>query len=166
MKRGLSTVVSAVLLVALVMVAGSVIFLWMKGLMNVSEEEAIIQQECEKVQWELGDLCYEIVSIENLQTGVFEDKVCLLFNGYNEASDVDLAGFLIFLDYDGSTISIPSAPNTELESYSPQELASDFIEDLEGIIQVRVAPKLVSQDISFICEEKEITVLWEDIEEC
>ncbi len=166
MKRGMTPVIGAVLLIVMVTVIGSMVFLWMKDSVNKAKEEALVQQECQKIKFVVEDFCYEKISIENIETGESEDKTHIKFNGRNDAPEPELEGFLIFIDYDGSTISIPSSPYSEIESYDSKKIATDFIDDIEGIKQIRVVPKIKNQRKVFICEKKEVAVKWEDVEEC
>ena len=162
----MSPVIGAVLLVMLVMVVGSMVFLWMKYFVIKSEGEALVQQECQKIKFVIDDFCYEKVIIENIETGDSEEKTHIKFNGRNDASEPELYGFLIFIDYDGSSISIPSSPYSEIEGYDSKSVATDFIEDVSGIKQIRVVPKIKDKRKVFICEEKEKIIKWESVGEC
>jgi FlaG/FlaF family flagellin (archaellin) len=166
MKRGMSSVIGAILLVMLVVMVGSMIFLWMKHSVMKAEEEVLVQQECQNVKFVVADFCYEDVIIENIDTGDFKEKTRIKFNGRNDASEPELYGFLIFVDYQGSTVSIPSSPYTGIEGYNSKSVTTDFIEDIEGINQIRVVPKIKSKRKVFICEEKEMSIKWEDVEQC
>jgi len=125
-----------------------------------------MQQECQKIKFVIGDFCYEDVSVENIETGESEGKTRIKFNGRNDASEPELYGFLIFIDYEGSTISIPSSPYSEIEGYDSKSVTIDFIEDIPNIKQIRVVPKIKTKRKVFICEEKEVVVKLESVEQC
>ncbi len=166
MKRGMNPVIGSVLLVMLVMAVGSMIFLWMRYSVTKAEEEALIQQECQKIEFVVEDFCYEDVIVDNINTGESEKKTHIRFNGRNDASELELEGFLIFIDYKGSTISIPSSPYSEIEGHNSKSVTTDFITDIENINRIRVVPKIKKERDMFICEEKEVVIYWEDVGIC
>jgi flagellin-like protein len=166
MKKGLSPVVGAVLLIMMVIAIGSGVFLWMRGSITKAEEEALVQQECQKIDFIVDDFCYEDILVENIETGESVGETRIRFNGRNDASEPELYGFLVFIDYDGRTISIPTAPYSEVEGYESRSVATSFIEDIENIRQIRVVPKIKQEREVFICEEKEKIISWEGVQPC
>jgi len=166
MKRGMGPVIGAVLLVMLTMVIGTMVFLWAKNTIKTSEEEALKERLCESANFVIGDFCYEDVIIENIETGDSELKRHIKFSGRNEAAEPELDGFMMFIDYDGRTVSISSLMYSEIEGFKSKRITTDFIEDTSGIKQIKVVPKIKKDRNIFICEKQGIEVMWEDVKEC
>ena len=161
----MSPIIGAVVLIMMIMVIASGVFLWMRSSVTKAEEEALVQQECQKIEFVLDDFCYEEELIPNLETEP-QLRNYIRFNGRNDAEEPELYGFLIFIDYEGSTISIQSSIYSEIEGYDSKSVTSDFIEDIENIKQIRVVPKIKDGTRVFICEEKEKKIHWEAVEPC
>jgi len=166
MKKGISPVVSSILLIALVILVGGLVFLWMSHTLEKSEDLTLEKKLCDSSNFVIGDFCYENINVENLETGEFENKVRMEFNGRNEASEPELEGFMVFLDYDGRALSISSLVHSEIEGFGSKRITTDFIEDISEIKQIRLVPKIKENNKIFICEKKEIIVGWGDVEPC
>jgi len=166
MKKGFSPVISAVLLIALVIVIGILVFLWMSNILGKDEQQALEKKLCDSSNFVIGDFCHENIIIENIETEEFEENMHIKFNGRNDASEPELDGFMISVDYGGRTISISSLMYSEIEGFDSKRVTTDFIEDVTGIKQIRVVPKIRGERKVFICEEEEIVIDWEDIKSC
>ena len=154
MKRGVSPVIGAVIMIGLIFVIASGYFVWTKNYSSKIWGGASGTFSCDKVNFVLGDFCYKTVG----------DGKEIHFTARNDASDFKLQGFLISLNYKGGTISVSVLD--EIDSQSSKKLVAKFTENVEGIEQVRVAPKIKLINEFVICEEKEVIVKWAKIKEC
>ena len=77
-----------------------------------------------------------------------------------------MQGFLIFLDYGGETVSIPSLRYSEIESFGSKRITTDFLETTEGIQEIGVTPKIENNNNIFICDKQTIKVAWENVGVC
>lgn len=165
MKRGFSPVIATILLIMLVIVIGTMVFLWMNNIFEKSGQPALEKKLCDSSNFVIGDFCYENVIVENMETGESEERTHIKFSGRNDASEPELEGFMIFIDYDGRTISISSLMSSEIGGFDSKRVTTDFIEDDLGIKQIRVVPKIKKDEKVFICEE-ETVIDWEEVEPC
>jgi len=166
MKSGLSPVMGAILLIVLVIVIGTIVFLWTNKIFEKSGQPALEKKLCDSSNFVIGDFCYEEMMVENIETGEFEGRTHIKFSGRNDASKPELDGFMIFIDYDGRTISISSLMSSEIGGFDSKRITTDFIEDDLGIKQIRVVPKIREDSKVFICEEEEIVIDWEEVKPC
>lgn len=165
MKKGLSPVIGAVLLVMMVIAIGSGVFLWMRGSVTKAEEEALVQQECQKIDFIVDDFCYAEEWVDNSETDP-QLRTYIQFNARNDAEEPELHSFLFFIDYDRRTISIPGQTDQNMEGYESGRVITEFIEGFEGIKQIRVVPRIKVQNKIALCEEKEVAINWEFVGPC
>ena len=161
----MSPIISTVLLVMLVMVIASGVFLWMRSSVTKAEEEALVQQECQKVKFIVADFCYVEELVQNLETEP-QLRTYIQFNARNDAEEPELHSFLFFIDYDRRTISIPGQTDENMEGYEADRVTTEFIEEMERIKQIRVVPKIKVQNKIVLCEEKEVAINWEFVTPC
>ena len=161
----MSPVIGTVLLVMMVMVIGSGIFLWMRFSVTSAEEEAAVQQACQKIKFIADDFCYVEELVQNLETEP-QLRTYIQFNARNDAEEPELHSFLFFIDYDRRTISIPGQTDENMEGYESDKITTEFIEEMERIKQIRVVPKIKVQNKIVLCEEKEVAINWEFVTPC
>ena len=166
MKKGLSPIISTVLLILMVLVIASVVFIWAKYIVKDSGEEAQAQQLCSEVDFVVGDFCYETIEVENLETGLTEITYRFRFNAKNNAEEPELYRFIISLDYGGETKPLDSFENTELGDYDAKNIETYPLEDISGIKKIKIIPKVKKDMNIFVCEEQGVEINWEQVKEC
>ena len=130
-------------------------------------ELALKRELCEKANFVVNNVCYDDTLVQNPITGTFDlQKRRIEFEASNNAPDVDLYGFTLFLDYAGKSVEIQSLANSEVGSSETRTILSDFIEDAAGIEEVRIMPKIKTEKSIFTCESKEISIDASGIGEC
>ena len=136
------------------------VFLWTKNYTFNIGEEVSNQALCRKIKFVIGDLCYENIIKDS------ENGIDIKFTARNDASDIDLNGFLITLDYEGGEESVLALEPSEVKSLSSRRIVSDFIKDVQNIKKVIITPGLKNGKDFFPCNEKEIIISWEEVEVC
>ena len=166
MIKGMSPIISTVLLITMVVVVAGLVFSWSRYIVKSSEREALEQQLCSNVRFVVDDFCYgeeTIVDSMNVITGT---KKYIQFNGRNDVEEPGLYGFLILLDYGWKTVPIPSSSHSEISGFNAREVTSDNIEDTAGIEKVRITPKIKPDNKIILCEEKEEVVDFGSVTGC
>jgi flagellin-like protein len=164
-KRGISAIITILLLVAFVIILTAAILLWNKELFSHMTSDSI---SCNKVKFTPDDICYEEQNVQNIQTGQIEPKTHLKFNVINEMEDNELEGFLVFFTFKSGNIKmISSLFNTQVKSDETKSLITDFFSIKEEEIDiVRVVPKIIEKHEIQICDEKGVDIQWETVKNC
>jgi hypothetical protein len=68
MKRGLSSVVTTILLISLAIVIIGIVFIWNKQILSFITGSSEEERECSKLNFVLADVCYEQIDIFNVNT--------------------------------------------------------------------------------------------------
>ena len=166
MKKGLSSVVGAVLLILLVLVIASIVFAWSRYTLKNSEEEGQKLQLCSEIEFVVDDFCYETISVDNIDTNQETQEKRIKFNGRNDVLDSELYGFLFFLDYGGTIISISTMPSSELEGGDAETLFTDVVENVDDIKEIKIVPKIQRQNKIVICETNYKIIGGGEIKQC
>ncbi len=167
MKRGLSPIISTILLIGMVVVVAGLVFSWSRYIVKNSAEEALEQQLCSEVDFVVGDFCYEIISVGNIDPRVMDEITYRFrFNAKNNVEEPELYRFILSLDYGGETKPLDSFENTELGEYDAKNIESYPLEDISGIKKVRIIPKVKEGRNIFVCEEQGVEINEEQIKEC
>ena len=166
MKRGISSIMGSLLLVLAASILIGIVFLWIRGSFSEISRQSMAEQLCNKIKFDVEDFCFEQISIENVVTDQIETKQRIRFNGENSASDSEIEGFLLSLGYEGRTIPISTLPYSELHGGDIRTLFTEFIEDINNIIEIKVLPKTRSQRGIFVCHNQERTIPGDSIQNC
>ena len=129
MKKGLSSVVGAVLLILLVLVIAGIVFAWSRYTLRDSEDESRAQQICSRIEFVVDDFCYEVIYELDSNGNQIGEESKIRFNGRNDVSDAELYGFLFFLDYGGEIKSVSTFPDSELGPNEAKTLLTGVIEN-------------------------------------
>jgi FlaG/FlaF family flagellin (archaellin) len=156
-KRAVTPVIAAVILISFSVALASIVFFWIKNY-TTNTGEGLGDASCRNVDFSVGDVCYS-----NL-TGESEGGYEISFNVINYASDTNISGFLVILDYSGGFVS--GDADKEIGAFASERITSDFIEKKQSIKQIRIIPKVNSKNGLFNCEKKEIIFVWREVEEC
>jgi hypothetical protein len=165
-KRGISTVITILLLVALTVVIIGAVFLWNKEIFSSATSMSI---DCSKVKFTVDDICYEEQNVKNIETGQNELKTHLKFNARNEMENKEIEGFLVFFTLNGGNIKmISSLFNTQVKSTETKNLITDFfsINEEEEINFIQIVPKIIEKNEIKICDEKGVDIQWETVKNC
>ena len=145
-RKGVSPVIATVLLIAMVVVIGLIVFLWFRGL----NEDAITKlgQNVELVCGDVGfsadySLSSGILSIANDgNVNIFNMNVKVTKSGSHETKDLRV-------DFEGW-------PESGLNQGEATSMSVDFGSDVEEIVLIPVlAGKSEKGDRAFVCEEKD-----------
>jgi len=166
MERGLSPVISTVLLITMVVVVAGLVFSWSRYTVKNSEKEALEQQLCSGIKFVVDDFCYGEDTIVDSTNAIIGTKKYIQFNGKNDVEEPKLYGFLILLDYGWKTVPIPSSSDSDISGFDAREVISDNIEDITGIEKVRITPKIKPDNRFILCEEKEEVIDFEGVGGC
>ena len=158
-KKGISIVITTVLIIAIVVVLSGIIFLFAKNSLEKAKGEALGEKLCSEVSFSVGDFCYGTISSDS------GEKSIIRFNGINEAQNL-LDGFLISLDYGGEIISVSTLPYSELENEQAKTLNTEIIENMENIKQIEIIPRINNNGKIVVCDKNTETFDWEEIGEC
>jgi flagellin-like protein len=165
MKKGLSPTIGVVVLVLLVIIISGMVFVWSKDLISNDKEQALGEKMCKEVELAVGDFCKREID------GTGGQEYNVFFSGRNDATGVDLYGFLMIVDYvtgDALTksISIPSLPYSEMATGDVRSISSDAIKDATLIERIAILPKIEVEGKVFTCEGEEKIMTWGEIVVC
>ena len=158
MKKGVSPVIGAIILIVMVVTLGMVIFLWVRNYTSNIGEEVTGGVLCREMKFVIGDVCYEDIVVP-------EQGKKIKFSVINQASNVSIKGFLVALDYEGGIIS-NTTEEIDIENFVSQEVSTSFITNVETINRVRMIPKVEDVDGEYACEDKGLFFVWSEFEEC
>ena len=166
MKKGLSPIISAVLLIALVFVVAGIVFMWVRYTVKNSGEEALELQLCSEINFLADDFCFDTLSVQNIDTGEITSETRIKFNGMNNVLESQLEGFMFSIDYGGTIISISTLPYSELEGGEAKTLFTDVIDNAENIREIKVIPRIKENNRIIICTENDKPIPGGELEEC
>ena len=158
-KRGISPVITTVLIISIVVVISGIIFIFAKNSLEKAKEEAEGERLCSEVEFSVADFCHEQIDTDEGR------KSIITFNGVNEAGS-SFDGFLISTDYGGNIIPVSTLPYSELDSGEAKTLHTEVLEDINDIKKIEVIPRIKSDNQNVICNKNSETFDWEEIGEC
>jgi flagellin-like protein len=158
-KKGVSAVITTVLIIAIVVVLSGIIFIFAKSSLEKAKEEALGEKLCSEVEFSVADFCHGTI------TSDAGEKSIIRFNGINEANNL-LDGFLISLDYGGEIISVSTLPYSELENGQAKTLNTEIIETIENIKQIKIIPRINNNGENIICDKNTETFDWSEVKIC
>lgn len=171
-KRGLSPVIATVLLISLGVVLAGIVALWAVNFVNQSkanaEREMTTTELCEKADFSIDLPCFKSdVIIVDATTGLQEsEKKTLSFNAGNDQPNQELYGFDIYLTYAGEKMLTSSLAYSEIPGLKSKQITTDIIENIEGLQEVSIVPKIETEKYMIVCKDREQIIKGEDIEEC
>jgi hypothetical protein len=167
MKKGLSTIVTVLILVSLTLVILAGVFFWMKNFSSKTQRETDIRKLCSEIVFDSRDFCYSSQTIYNVETGTNEEATNIKFNIRNEMDTRQIYGFLISLvDSGGSSRTISTLPFNEIEGQETKQLTTDFISNMDAIDRLKIVPEINSSNELIICNEQEKSAEWGSIGKC
>jgi FlaG/FlaF family flagellin (archaellin) len=149
MKRGVSPLIGAVLLISLSLALAGIYFVWMRGSVSNLTAEKIGEALCRDVVFKATDMCFNAAG-----------KI-LQFNAINNVNTT-LNGFSLSIEYEGTSMTI-SAPG-ELKSFAVGEFTSEVFNPAGTIERVSISPMIASGGKLTVCKEQETIV--NNIENC
>jgi len=169
-KRGISTLIGSVFLVALVMVMGLAAFLFGRNLMGQVKERALEEKLCSEVSFSLGNFCHDIQPVHSLEGQSLGNRYYIQFNGRNNIADSRIDGFLLSIDYGGNIIPRATHPLGDggfgLGGGETETLTTDNLETIDGIRLISVIPKIISDNKPIICNKNYKIFEWSEIRAC
>ena len=153
-KKGISPIIGAILLISLIVGMGIGYFVWMRGNIFKTGEAQSEQAVCGDVLFFAGNVCYTVSA----------GDVQIKFSARNDANELDLEGFTVYLDYEGGTKSV--SVNGELKSLDSGVFNSEFVEYPANMKKVRIVPMIGQEDNPLICGGKGFTIVWGEIDSC
>jgi hypothetical protein len=163
-KKGMSEVMTALLLILLAITIIAAVFIWNKQIFSSLTSGS---NTCSEISFSIGDFCYEEQNIQNIQTGQLELKTHLKFNVRNEFQNKVIEGFLVFIDDEyGNTQTISSLFDTQIAGFESKSLTTDFFSNTGKISNVRIAPQIKEGAKIVSCTEKQVTIKWSTIKKC
>jgi hypothetical protein len=158
-KKGISTIITTVLIIGLVVVLSGVIFIFAKNSVEKAKQETSGEKLCSETEFSVGDFCHSTILSDS------GEKFIIRFNGRNQANN-KLDGFLISLDYDGETIPISTLPYSELENGQAKTLNTEIIENINGIKHITVIPRINNNGKNIVCNKNTETFDWNGVKTC
>lgn len=166
MKKGLSMVMTTLLMILMVVLIVGAIFLWNKASVFQVQGGADKDKLCSEIDFVSGDFCYELQNVPNVNTGVSESKTKINFNVKNNGN-VPIQSFSILLiDNVGNSIPILALIGSKTEVNGIQKVTSDFIPDSKNVDKIKVSPEILLNKQIFICSENEKTLSWGELKLC
>jgi len=166
-RKGLSPVISTILMIALVIAISGGVFLWTRGYVSKAGAETLEQQTCSQAIYKIRDFCYEDQAVYNVDTKTNEQSRKIKFNVRNENSKTEIYGFLVYLDYNSKdTKLISTLPYNTIPTQDVKSVESDFFSDTNEIKQIRSVPEIESQKKIIVCSGKETIVNWGEMKAC
>jgi flagellin-like protein len=150
MKKGISPVIGTVLLIMLVFVAGGLVYGWTRYTLKKSQEQFPV--ECGELEFVVADFCYDLISVENIETRTTEQETRIRFNGRNDVFNSLIEGFLFSIDWGGTIISVPTMPYSEIEGGEAKTLFTNIIENVDNVKEIKIIPKIKKDNEIILCE--------------
>ena len=138
-KRGVSEVIAAVLLVAIVIVIIAIIFTWSYNFVQKKARESKENLYCQELDIAVRQSCYEestarIAIKNNKDIAVLDDS-------------------MVRLEGTTSYVEVPFPPFSTIESFEMKQIEFSYNKSIIGNIQkVMLFPKLILEGKKFFCE--------------
>ncbi|MAG50406.1 hypothetical protein CL621_02060 [archaeon] len=157
-KRGISPLITTVLLLGLIISLATVAIIWSRSNIKTTlkgAERSYIKLTCKDVEFDILSACYEpIESYDGIKITVKNNK------------DKPInAGFMVRI-IGGDTSINPSAPDTSLDANDVKTFTVPF--DVEGTIkEISVLPKIRSErENPVVCTNQALNLKVDDIKPC
>ncbi len=166
-KRGISAVISALLLVAIVMSLAAIYFLWTRVIISNTQSGASAQKACEKVQFAANDFCLGTSSLLN-PDGSSTSVKNIKFNVQNAASNQNISGFTVSLiDSGGDSHLLSTLPTSEAVAANSLQLSTGWIQtDLGNMKSIVLQPQINSSGSLITCNSQQMEVPWSEVGTC
>ena len=166
MKKGISSIISTVLIISIVIVVSGVIFLVAQSFISNAKKGAEIIKVCSEIDFTSVDFCYESVGIQNIITGGTDQKDRIVFGVENKESTY-INGFIISLtNTTGNTALVSTLADSGINGKEIKKITSDFIGDSQNIDQIKIFPKISLNNKSFVCEKTDKVLKWSELSLC
>jgi len=166
-KRGISAVISALLLVVVVLSLAAVYFLWTRVILANTESGASAQKACENVRFAADDFCLATSSLFNSDGSTSEVK-SLRFNVRNAAPNQNISGFRISLINNGGTSYLLSTlPASDINSAASAQIGSQWLSmSTSDISKLVIQPQINASGELISCESKGMEIPWGGVGTC
>ncbi len=166
-KRGISVIISTLLLIVIVMSLAAIYFLWTRVIISNTQSGASAQKSCEKVQFAANDFClgtYSLLNSEGSSTTVKNIK----FSVRNAASDQNISGFAVSLvDRGGNDYLLSTLPTSEAVAADSLQLSTGWIQmNLGDIKSIILQPQINSSGNLITCNSQQMEVPWSEVGTC
>jgi len=167
MKRGLSQVVSIMLLIVLGVVVIGGIFIWQSGSLETIQKDAALKKLCSTLEFRADGLCFERINTYSQIGELVKSSTRLKFDAINDASS-KITGFLLVLTDDaGNTETISTFPSNEISGQQGKKFITNFLSNPSGNInKVSLVPQTISNEKTISCYDRKKTINKEEIIEC
>jgi hypothetical protein len=157
-KRGMSEVMTALLLILLVITTIAAVFIWNKQIFSSLTSGS---KGCSEISLSIADFCY------NPQTIMGQPKLGLTFNVRNELETKPIAGFLVFIDDGyGNTQTISNLADSNIAGFETKKLTTDFFPDSGKTSSATITPQQEINNKIVSCTDKQTTIKWSTIKPC
>ena len=162
MKKGLSPIISTVLMIALVLSVAGLVFGWTRYTVKTAQEEALELQSCSELKFVVGDFCYGGIEVDLISGSKDIKEIAIKFNGRNDVAGEEIEGFNFQIDY-GGTIKLVStfSPDSPESGLGPSEAGTFLtheIEDVDNIREIKVSPIINVEGKTITCSENNLVV--------
>jgi len=160
-------VIGSILLVMLVIVIAVIVYGFSVGFVSdraeKAELDAVKKELCDEAGFSVDNVCYEDVGVENLGSGTIEAKQSIKFIVGNDDLNVELYGFLVYLDSASGSSNYPSLDKSEVQTFGSKDISTPPVDISGDISQLRIVPRLKEGGEVFDCEDKEIVIPWSEV---
>lgn len=166
-RRGLSIIITVMILIGLSLSTIAGIFLWTKNYSSGVEKQLTSEELCSKIVFNLEDFCYHNQMIYNVETEVYEQAANLKFMVKNNLDSLEIYGFLIsVIDSKGNSRTISTLQFNEVQELEFKQMTTDFIPDIRNTVELKILPQLNNSGKIIPCNNQEKTTNFGRIREC
>jgi hypothetical protein len=165
-KKGVSAIILTMIILVSVIFVIAGILVWNRQIFSSLSGEKTQEKICSELKFDADDFCYETLSIENIETGIMEQKTRLNFNVRGDSENQAIEEFLFVIeDASGNTQTTSTLLYSRLSGFDSKVLSTDFL-TTENINEIKIIPKITFNQKIVLCEKEELTIKGGDISRC
>ena len=166
MKRGLSQVVSIMLLIVLGIVIIGGLFIWQSGFLEILQKDAAMKKLCSTLEFRADGLCYKTLTSPPFNGGAETLFTVLEFNAINDGGPTIIEFLLILTDKSGNSATYSILSEKKISAQQGDKFTTDEVFNIEAIDKISIIPKINFNDKSILCEERKKVFDNDGVESC
>jgi hypothetical protein len=166
MKRGLSQVVSIMLLIVLGVIVIGGIFIWQSGFLETIQKDAALKKLCSTLEFRADGLCFNELTLKNKDGTDGQSSTNIKFDVINDANS-KITGFLLMLiDESGNSKTISIVEIMELAGQQGFKFTTEGISNTGNIKKVSIIPQTILDEKTISCYDRKKIINKEEITQC
>lgn len=167
-KRGISVVISSLLLVVLVISLTALAYAWSRGILFKAQSESSIQKSCSDLNFKVADFCLNKQTVHNIDkpdTYSYNIK----FDIRNNAGDQSISGFIIDLvDKAGDYKPLSTFSFESVGGYDSKQLITDYIDmsTINDLSKITLIPQINESGNIISCDSQKVSVSGDNLNPC